>query len=250
MSYLDQINNKNFKDGNKIFVIGIAGASGCGKTYFSNTLKNKINVKGIEIISCDNYYKPYPNGKKAPSTFNWDTPNVLDLELLANHIESLKKGKTVKIPKYSFLTSQREGIEKEINGNDLNIIIVEGLFVLYDEKLRNTFDLKIFTLLDPDICLARRINRDVAERGKSYQETITQYQTHVKPAYVFYIEPTKRFADIIISTSEYTDTSKSIDIIDKYVRHELKIESKPQKLSKKTSKTKKMSKKSSKNKRK
>jgi len=83
--------------------------------------------------------------------------------------------------------------------------------------LRSLFDLKIFTLLDPDICLARRLKRDVSERGKSYEETINQYQQQVKPSYVNYIEPTKRFADIIISTSEYTDTPKSIDIINTYV---------------------------------
>lgn len=204
----------------KQFYIGIAGASGCGKTYFANTIKNQVEKTfpdAVEIISCDNYYVPYPDGKKAPPEHNWDVPNSLDLNLLATHLEELRKGNKVQIPKYNFLTSQRDGFEKEIDGSKYKIIIVEGLFLLFHEKLRSLFDLKIFTLLDPDICLARRLKRDVSERGKSYEETINQYQQQVKPSYVNYIEPTKRFADIIISTSEYTDTTKSIDIINTYV---------------------------------
>ena len=221
---MNEVKNKmSINGGNKLFIIGIAGASGCGKTYFANSIKNKLEIDGIEIISCDNYYKSYPGGGKAPPTFDWDVPSSLDLDLLAEHLEKLKKGEKINIPKYNFLTSQREGTEKEVDGKQVKIIIVEGLFVLFNDNLRDKFDLKIFTLLDPDICLARRLQRDVAERGKSYKETLEQYQKQVKPSYVNYIEPTKRFADIIISTSEFTDTSKSIDIIDKYVRYELKL---------------------------
>jgi uridine kinase len=210
---------------NSIFIIGIGGASGCGKTFFANSIKSKLEGKGvsnIEIISCDNYYISYPNREKAPPEHNWDIPDSLDLDLLASHLSLLKKGNTVEIPKYNFVTSQREGVEKELDGSKIKIIIVEGLFVLFNEKLRSELDLKIFTLLDPDICLARRLQRDVAERGKSYKETLKQYQIHVKPSYVNYIEPTKRFADLIVSTSEFTDSTKSIDIIGLYVSSELK----------------------------
>lgn len=215
---------------NNIFIIGIAGASGCGKTYFANSIKNKIlesyndNII-IEIISCDNYYKPY-NGGKAPDDFNWDLPNSLEIDLLINHLDQIKKGEIVNIPRYNFLTSQREGIITTIGINNekdtITIIIVEGLFVLFDENLRKKFDLKIFTLLDPDICLARRLQRDVEERKICYKKTIEQYQNQVKPSYVNFIEPTKRFADIIISTSEFTDTTKSIEILNSYIVSKLK----------------------------
>jgi|688.fasta_scaffold487449_1 uridine kinase len=216
---------KQFGGNPNLFVIGIAGASGCGKTFFAQAIKEKLETDGfigVELISCDNYYKSYIDNLgrniKAPNDYNWDVPNVLDLDLLAEHIQDLKDRKPVNIPKYNFGTSQREGIEKTIYGNNTKILIVEGLFVLFDENLRNKFDLKIFTLLDSDICLARRLTRDVEERGKSFADTIKQYQLHVKPSYVNYIEPTKRFADLIISTSEFSDTKKSIDIIGTFIQ--------------------------------
>lgn len=211
---------KYLKGGVKQFIIGIAGASGCGKTYFSNRVRDKLaalGIEGIEVISCDNYYNSYPGGGQAPPNFNWDLPETLDLKLLADHLDALKRGEKIQIPKYNFVTSQREGFEKELDGSKIKVIIVEGLFVLFDEELRKRFDLKVFTLLDPDICLARRLNRDVHERGRDYASTIKQYQEHVKPSYINFIEPTKRYADIIISTSEYSDTSISLDMIGNFV---------------------------------
>jgi uridine kinase len=217
---------KQFGGNPNLFVIGIAGASGCGKTFFAQAIKTKLETDGfigVELISCDNYYKSYQDihGRNmvAPADYNWDVPNVLDLELLANHIQDLKDKKSVNIPNYNFITSQREErFLKTIYGNNTKILIVEGLFVLFDENLRNKFDLKIFTLLDSDICLARRLTRDVEERHKPFAETIKQYQLQVKPSYVNYIEPTKRFADLIISTSEFSDTKKSIDIISTFIK--------------------------------
>jgi len=204
-----------------IFFVGIAGASGCGKTYLATLLQQAFHaatITGVEIISCDNYYKPYPGGVKAPDDFNWDVPESIDLELIARHLQALNRGETIDIPKYDFLTSQRsKSPEKSIDGTTTKIVILEGLFVLTDPALRSLFNLKIFTWLDSDICLARRLVRDVKERGYSYEHTIHQYQTQVKPAYVNFIEPTKKHADLIISTSEYTNSTISLDIIKSYV---------------------------------
>ena len=221
--YLEILKGGANKD--RTFYIGIGGASGCGKTYFATTIKknlDKVYPGKVEIISCDNYYNSHPGNKRAPPDYNWDLPSTLDLKLLAKHLIELKNGKKIEVPKFNFVTSQREGIDKIIDGSKIKIIIVEGLFVLYDKNLRENFDLKIFTLLDPDICLARRLNRDVSERGASYEETIMRYQKDVKPAYANYIEPTKIYSDIIISTSEYTNTNKSVDIINNYIVSKLK----------------------------
>lgn len=228
----NRIKKRNSKDivekrqvgGGGLFLIGVAGASGCGKTFFSEKLKANIIASGIdsvEVISCDNYYKPYPGGK-APADYNWDVPESIDLGLLTAQISELKRGNKIEVPEYDFLTSQRKaGSKQSIDGSSVRIVIVEGLFVLFEEELRKLFDLKIFAWLEPDICLARRLVRDFRERGKDYEETIEQYQRQVKPAYVNFIEPTKKFADIIISTSEYSNTDISLDVIKTYIKEKL-----------------------------
>jgi len=207
-----------------VFLIGVAGASGCGKTYFSEQLMSSIKKSGIrevDIISCDNYYKPYPGGK-APPDFNWDVPESIDLALLERDLTELKKGGRIDVPEYDFLTSQRAPAPiKTVDGSSLKIVIVEGLFVFFDPLLRNLFDLKLFAWLEPDICLARRLVRDFKERGKSYEQTIEQYQRQVKPAYVNFIEPTKKYADLIISTSEYSNTSVSLEVIKTYIKEKI-----------------------------
>jgi len=208
--------------GSDVFIIGIAGASGCGKTYFADMLKKQmctLDSSDITIISCDNYYKPYPGGVKAPDDFNWDVPEVLELDLLEKQLRDLKAGLSINVPKYDFLTSQRFAEpDKVVDGSKVKVVIVEGLFVLMIESLRRLFNLKLFTWLDADICLARRLVRDVKERGYSYEHTIHQYQTQVKPTYVNFIEPTKKYADLIISSSEYTDNKVGLEVICLYVK--------------------------------
>jgi uridine kinase len=205
----------------KIFIIGIAGASGGGKTHLANIITeslHKIGVMEVEIISSDNYYKSPAHGVDL-NKHNWDKPKALDLQLLCEHIKMLKEYKTIEIPKYNFFVHAREKEpEKLIDGGKVKVVIVEGIFVLYDESIRSQFDLKLFTLLDQDICLARRIKRDTSERGRDHNSVIEQYQEFVKPSYHRYVEPTKVYADIIVSSSEYTDTSIFIDIISTYVQ--------------------------------
>jgi uridine kinase len=216
-------NNKKIDNILKIFIIGISGSSGSGKTYLAEKIKDAIIKKGIpeiEIISCDNYYKDENNLVKF---VNKDIPEALDLQLLEQHLLELQKGKMVEIPKYNFDTAKREIMsDKIINGSLIKILIVEGLFVLHDENIRKLLNLKLFTLLDPDICLARRINRDIIMRNKSYEDILLKYQKFVKPSYVSIIEPSKKFADLIISTSEYCDTKIYLDVIINYVQTKIK----------------------------
>jgi len=204
-----------------LFIIGIAGASGSGKTYLMKKIKNKIEesyfkyVNNIETISCDNYY--YEN-----DTLNKDLPSSLELSLLVEHITKLKNGETVEIPEYDFITQKRVyNKNKIIDGSKIKVLIVEGLFILYDKNIRNLLNLKLFTLLDKDITLARRINRDTKERNKTYANVIHEYQSFVKPAFISIIKPSMIHADMIISTSETTNDNVYLDIIIQYIRCKL-----------------------------
>jgi len=213
----------------KLFVIGIAGASGSGKTYLMEKLKNKIKesyfkyVNNIETISCDNYY--YENDSKNNSknnSKNKDVPSALELSLLSEHITKLKNGETVEIPEYNFITQKREyNKNKVIDGSKIKVLIVEGLFVLYDENIRNLLNLKLFTHLDEDITLARRIDRDTRERNKTFNNVIHEYQSFVKPAFISLIKPSMIHADMIVSTSETTDDTVCLDIIIQYIKCKL-----------------------------
>jgi uridine kinase len=209
---------------NLFFIIGIAGASGSGKTYLMEKLKNKIKESyfkyvnsniDIETISCDNYY--YEN-----DTLNKDLPSALELSLLAEHIIKLKKGETVEIPEYNFITQKRVyNKNKIIDGSKIKVLIVEGLFVLYDENIRNLLNLKLFTYLDEDITLARRIDRDTHQRNKTFTKIIHEYQSYVKPAFISIIKPSMIHADMIISTSDNTDDTVYLDVICQYTKCKL-----------------------------
>jgi uridine kinase len=215
----------------KKYIIGIAGASGCGKSYLAkDNLKNLFERYGISttIISCDNYYKPYlvgGNPSKAPLDFNWDTPDVIDLDLFSSDLDKFKRNISINVPNYNFKTSQREGILETIKSSDFQVLIVEGLYVLYRDDIRSKLDLKIFAESDLEICLARRISRDIAERGKTPADTpasLQNYELYVRPSYQKYIEPKKKNADIIVNTDIDYRTTKTLDIIIQYVLLALK----------------------------
>jgi uridine kinase len=207
---------------NKLFIIGIAGASGSGKTYLMEKLKNKIKESffkyinsNIETISCDSYY--YES-----DSVNKDIPSALELSLLSDHITKLKNGEKVEIPEYNFITQKREyNKNKIINGSKIKVLIIEGLFVLYDENIRNLLNLKLFTHLDEDITLARRINRDTKERNKTFDKILFEYQSFVKPSFISLIKPSMIHADMIISTSDTTDDTVYLDVICQYIKCKL-----------------------------
>lgn len=226
---------------NDIFIIGIAGASGCGKSYFAEKIRDELKLiykkeNQVEIISCDNYYKSYVNpvsGKNeiSPPDFNWDVPEVLDLELLSNQLLEYKNdGLVLQVPKYNFKTSQRDGITTKIFYPNTKILIIEGLYILYHQKLRDIFDLKIFTLADQEICLIRRLTRDLEHRKPDNvtiedfsNQTISVYKKNVRPSYERYVEPTREYADILVYTDVNYAKSKIFDIIKSYTINKLKI---------------------------
>ncbi len=180
----------------KILFIGIAGGTGSGKTTVAHNIKEKIG-EDILILDMDSYYKDNSNIPfEERLKINYDHPDAFDISLLKSHIESLLKGEVVKKPIYSFVEYTRLKDYEEIKPK--RIIILEGIFALFFEELRKLMDIKIYVDTDADIRLIRRLLRDIKERGRTIDSVIKQYTEVVRPMHIQFVEPTKRFADIII----------------------------------------------------
>lgn len=180
----------------KRFFIGIAGGTGSGKTTVAYNIKERIG-EDILILDMDSYYKDHSNIPfEERIKINYDHPDSFDIPLLKDHIEKLIRGEEIKKPIYSFVEYVRLK-ECEII-KPQRIIILEGIFALFYEELRNLMDIKIYVDTDPDIRLIRRILRDTKDRGRTLDSVIKQYTEIVRPMHIQFVEPTKRFADIII----------------------------------------------------
>ena len=178
-------------------LIGIAGGTGSGKSTFADGLK-KLFPKEITIISYDNYYKPQDHlSMEERVKTNYDCPDALDTDLLVKHLRELLLGKCVDIPLYDFCIHTRKG--EMVRVSPTPIIIVDGILTFHDERLRELFDVKIFADADADERILRRLRRDVTERGRDIDGVINQYVNTVKIMHGIYVEPTKKYADIIIN---------------------------------------------------
>jgi uridine kinase len=181
-----------------MLIVGIAGGTGSGKTTVVNKLLNMFPNGGeVIVIPQDAYYRD--NGHISPEErqkINFDHPDSLEFSLLIDHLEQLKKGNAVEMPVYSYLTCLRS--EETITVKPATVVIVEGILILADEGLRKMFDIKVFVDADADDRLGRVIQRDIAERGRSLQMVLERYHDTVKPSHLQFIEPSKRYADLII----------------------------------------------------
>jgi uridine kinase len=178
-------------------VIGIAGGSGSGKTTVAQEILQRVGPERIAFIQHDSYYKDLtglPPIQRAE--VNFDHPNSLETGLLICHIEQLKAGKSIEVPIYDFSTHSRT--DRSFTVNPRGVIIVEGILIFADAALRTLFDVKIFVDTDADIRLIRRLQRDISERGRTAQSVIKQYQSTVRPMHLEFVEPSKRYADVII----------------------------------------------------
>lgn len=180
----------------QVLVIGIAGGSGSGKTTL---MKNIISRFGgqIAVISHDNYYKqrdelPFEERCK----LNYDEPAAFDTQLMVRQLEQLRQGKAIDCPVYDFTVHNRS--DEVIHIEPKNVIVVEGILIFENKSLRDKMDVKIFVDTDADIRLCRRIKRDVNKRGRTLESVLMQYQTTVKPMHDQYVEPSKRYADLIV----------------------------------------------------
>jgi len=178
-------------------VIGIAGGSGSGKTTVAQEILQRVGPDRIAYIQHDSYYKDLtglPPTQRAE--VNFDHPNSLETELLIGHVEQLKHGHTIEVPIYDFSTHSRT--EKSFTVNPRGVIIVEGILIFVEAALRTLFDVKLFVDTDADVRLIRRLQRDITERGRTVETVIKQYQATVRPMHLEFVEPSKRYADVII----------------------------------------------------
>jgi len=181
-----------------MLIIGIAGGTGSGKTTVARSVIDRLGTGKVTFISQDNYYKDHSHLSMAErGTINYDHPFAFDNELLIEHLKCLKEGRAAQAPVYDFTIHARSTTETlELGPN--NIVMLEGLHVLSDEKLRELLDIKVFVDTDPDVRILRRVLRDIEERGRSIQSIHHQYLTTVKPMHEAFIEPSKKYADLII----------------------------------------------------
>ena len=178
-------------------VIGIAGGSGSGKTTVAQEILQRVGPDRIAFLQHDSYYKDLsglPPTQRAE--VNFDHPNSLETELLTEHIATLRDGKAVEVPIYDFSTHSRT--TRTFAVQPRRVILVEGILIFTEAALRDMFDVKIFVDTDSDLRLIRRLERDIAERGRTAQSVIKQYQTTVRPMHLEFVEPSKRYADVII----------------------------------------------------
>ncbi len=187
-------------------ILGIAGGSGSGKTTVSQAILNKVGPDKIAYIPHDAYYKDLsglpPNLK---AEVNFDHPNSLETELMVRHVQSLRDGAAIEMPHYDFSTHSRT--TKTIKILPHPVIIVEGILIFSDADLRKLFDIKIFVDTDADLRFIRRLKRDIEDRGRTPDSVIKQYLNTVRPMHLEFVEPSKRYADLIIPEGGYNTTA-------------------------------------------
>jgi uridine kinase len=184
-------------ENNPTLVIGIAGGTGSGKTTVAYEILNRVGEKIVSYIPHDAYYQDISNlPPNQRETVNFDHPNSLDTTLMTEQIKTLKSGKKINLPVYDFTTHTRTSETISIPPNP--VILVEGILIFTDKVLRELFDIKIFVDTDADIRLTRRIRRDITERGRTIESVLAQYESTVRPMHLEFVEPSKRYADVII----------------------------------------------------
>lgn len=193
-----------------IFVIGIAGGTGSGKTTVVNQIINELPQDEVCVISQDSYYSETNDLSYEQRTkINFDHPRAIDFDLLVKHLTDLKEGKIIEQPIYSFVAHNRT--KDTIKTHPRKVIIVEGILIFNSKELRNLCDIKVFVHADADERLIRRVRRDIKERGRDIDEVLSRYQSTLKPMHQQFIEPTKNYADIIIPNDRYNTVA--IDIV-------------------------------------
>lgn len=202
----------------KPILIAITGGTGSGKSTVAKAIYSNFKKESISIIMQDSYYKDQSDLTFEERTkTNYDHPHAFDTDLLIEHLKQLVSGRAIEIPIYDFTIHNRK--KETVREEPKNIIIVEGILVLEDQRLRDLFDIKIYVDTDADLRILRRLTRDIRERGRTMESVIDQYLKVVRPMHLQFIEPTKRYADLIIP--EGGKNRVAIDILAATIRQHL-----------------------------
>lgn len=201
-----------------MFIIGIAGGTGSGKTTVVRKIKERLPMEEVGIISQDSYYKDSSHvPEEERQKINFDEPAAFDWELLIRHLKSLKAGNAIEMPTYDYITSTRQA--KTVHLDPKEVVLVEGILVLSDRRLGHMLDIKVFVDADADDRLIRVISRDCIERGRTPQSVIDRYEKVLKPMHQQHIEPAKRYADIIVPQGGHNEVA--INLLVDYIKSRL-----------------------------
>lgn len=180
-----------------MLMIGIAGGTGSGKTSVARAVVERLGSHNVALISQDAYYCDHSSVPlEVRQSFNYDHPNAFDNELLISHLQQLRRGQPIELPIYDFATYAR--LQETVHVSYKPVVVIEGVHVLVDEPLREMLDIKVFVDTDGDVRVLRRVVRDIQDRGRSVDSVYQQYLATVKPMHDAFIEPSKRYADLII----------------------------------------------------
>jgi len=203
-----------------MMIIGIAGGSGAGKTTVARTIAERLGKENVAYLSQDWYYNDRSNMTlKEREKENLDHPKAFDTKLLVSHLNLLRQGMPIEVPVYDYSIHTRTS--DTVHMAPKSVAILEGILVLTIEELRSILDFKVFVDADPDIRLIRRLERDIKERGSTYDSTIKRYLSTVKPMYDAFIEPSKRYADIIVPRGGQNENATNLlaDMVEHYAVH-------------------------------
>jgi uridine kinase len=197
-----------------MIIIGIAGGTGSGKTTVVKSIVESLKADEVAILPLDSYYKDSSHVPvEERQNINFDHPNAFDWKLLSEHVEMLREGKAIEQPIYSYLTCTRQA--ETVHVEPRKVVIIEGILALSDKRLCRQMDLKIFVDADPDERLIRVIQRDVMERGRTAEAVMDRYVKVLKPMHLEFIEPAKRYADLIVPQGGHN--RKAIEILKMYI---------------------------------
>ncbi len=181
----------------KPLIIGVAGGTGSGKSTVARRVAEQLTLASVAFLDMDAYYRNHVHlSLEERRQVNWDHPDAFDIDLLVRHLEQLARGEGIEKPVYDFVTHARSSATRWIAPAD--VIVVDGILLFVDRRVRDLCDVKVFVDADADIRLARRIRRDMNKRGRPLEEILEQYLTTVRPMHLQFVEPSKRYADVIV----------------------------------------------------